>query len=139
MYLKSYQKQWESKKSGSSRPNVKSGGFCDYEQRTYDFDLLEKQLLGQAYWSVMFGYPSWFRNRSILFLSKFDKSFYNVSKISFKSQVKLGRFYVDFILEINNSKIIVECDGKDYHDPDKDKERDKVLTIEGDLGGELGR
>jgi len=139
-------------------------------------------------------YPSWFRNRSIFFLSKFDKSFYNVSKIkstlihtdykrvtdllaleqmnnllelvnititspnmindyddnvlytpiekifkdklierkiSFKSQVKLGRFYVDFILEVNNSKVIVECDGKDYHDPDKDKERDKVLTIEG--------
>ena len=84
-------------------------------------------------------YPSWFRNRSIFFLSKFDKRFYNVSKISFKSQVKLGKFYVDFILEVNNSKVIVECDGKDYHDPEKDKERDKVLTIEGDLGGDLGR
>ena len=32
--VKSYQKQWASKKSGSSRSNVKSGGFCDYEQRT---------------------------------------------------------------------------------------------------------
>ena len=61
-----------------------------------------------------------------------------MSKISFKSQVKLGKFYVDFILEVNNSKVIVECDGKDYHDPEKDKERDKVLTIEGDLGGDLG-
>ncbi|MBW9150600.1 DnaD domain protein, partial [Clostridium sp. CM028] len=44
-----YQKQWASKKSGSSSPNVKNGGFCDYDQRTYDFDLLEKQLLGQVY------------------------------------------------------------------------------------------
>ena len=47
--VKAYQKQWTIKKSGSSSHNVKSGGFCDYDQRTYDFDLLEKQLLGQAY------------------------------------------------------------------------------------------
>lgn len=51
--------------------------------------------------------------------------------ISFKPQVKLGRFYVDFLLEIRNSKIIVECDGRDYHDKDKDRERDKELKKEG--------
>lgn len=43
-----YQKQWANKKSSRTRQNVKSGGFCDYEQRTYDFDILEKQLLGLA-------------------------------------------------------------------------------------------
>ncbi|MBW9145277.1 DnaD domain protein [Clostridium sp. CM027] len=47
--VKFYQKQWASKKSGRPSHNVKNGGFCDYDQRTYDFDLLEKQLLGQAY------------------------------------------------------------------------------------------
>ncbi|MBU3101541.1 MULTISPECIES: DnaD domain protein [Clostridium] len=47
-----YQKKWNSNNSSSSinsgSHSVKSGSFCDYEQRTYDFDLLEKQLLGLA-------------------------------------------------------------------------------------------
>ncbi|MBU3185212.1 DnaD domain-containing protein [Clostridium estertheticum] len=47
-----YQKQWNRNNSSSSinsgSHSVKSGSFCDYEQRTYDFDLLEKQLLGIA-------------------------------------------------------------------------------------------
>lgn len=51
--------------------------------------------------------------------------------ISFKPQVKLGRFYVDFLLEINNSNIIVECDGREYHDKVKDNNRDKELKKEG--------
>ena len=41
-----YQKQWANKKSSAPSKSAKTGGFCDYEQRTYDFDLLEKQLLG---------------------------------------------------------------------------------------------
>ena len=32
--VKFYQKQWASKKGGNSSRNVKSGGFCDYDQRT---------------------------------------------------------------------------------------------------------
>ncbi|MBU3158345.1 DnaD domain protein [Clostridium frigoris] len=47
-----YQKKWTSSSRSSSNYNesryVKSERFCDYEQRTYDFDLLEKQLLGIA-------------------------------------------------------------------------------------------
>ena len=47
-----YQKKWNSNNSSrsinSGSHSVKSGSFCDYEQRTYDFDLLEKQLLGIA-------------------------------------------------------------------------------------------
>ncbi|MBU3112671.1 DnaD domain-containing protein [Clostridium lacusfryxellense] len=42
-----YQKQWINKKDKKTGKNVKQGGFCDYEQRQYDFDILEKQLLGQ--------------------------------------------------------------------------------------------
>jgi len=41
-----YQKKWTDKKTSNLSQNVKKGGFCDYEQRTYDFDALEKKLLG---------------------------------------------------------------------------------------------
>ena len=40
-----YQKQWANKKSNYINPNVKKGSFCDYEQRSYDFDALERKLL----------------------------------------------------------------------------------------------
>lgn len=48
--------------------------------------------------------------------------------ISFKPLVKMGRFYVDFLVEQNKRKLIVECDGRDYHNPNLDKERDKELS-----------
>ncbi|MFB4168574.1 UvrD-helicase domain-containing protein [Virgibacillus sp. JSM 102003] len=51
--------------------------------------------------------------------------------IPFEPQVKLGRFYVDFLVTINGQKVIVECDGRDYHSLEKDKERDKELEVEG--------
>lgn len=139
-------------------------------------------------------YPAWYKGCTIFFVSKIDKSYYNVGKIqsslihtdynhvlsllfieqmnnlldlinvnitspelindfddnvlytpiekifkdklvenniSFKSQVKLGRFYIDFLLEINNLKVIVECDGREYHNPYKDHERDKEIKKEG--------
>jgi len=46
--VKNYQNKWERKKACSSQnQNVKTGGFSDYDgQRTYDFDELEKRLLG---------------------------------------------------------------------------------------------
>lgn len=50
------------------------------------------------------------------------------SNLEFTPQVKLGRFQVDFLVEIGQNKIIVECDGLDYHNPYKDKERDKELN-----------
>jgi len=43
-----YQKQWVNKGNRAQNLNVKSGGFCEYEQRIYDYDILEKQLLGLA-------------------------------------------------------------------------------------------
>jgi len=43
-----YQKQWAGKNKAKLVQTSKPFGFCDYEQRTYDFDLLEKQLLGQV-------------------------------------------------------------------------------------------
>ena len=41
-----YKKQWKNRKDTLVAPKVKKGGFCDYEQREYDFDVLEKRLLG---------------------------------------------------------------------------------------------
>jgi len=43
-----YQSQWVGKKSKEQECGAKNGNFCDYQQRTYDFDALEKQLLGTA-------------------------------------------------------------------------------------------
>jgi DnaD/phage-associated family protein len=44
--VKIYQKKWIKKRSVALNYNVKKGAFCDYEQRKYDFDDLEKKLLG---------------------------------------------------------------------------------------------
>jgi DnaD/phage-associated family protein len=41
-----YKQQWKNRKDTPVAPKVNKGGFCDYEQRVYDFDVLEKRLLG---------------------------------------------------------------------------------------------
>jgi DnaD/phage-associated family protein len=46
--VRSYQKKWTYSKKNVQSPNIKKGSFCDFEQRTYDFDDLEKRLLGQV-------------------------------------------------------------------------------------------
>ena len=51
--------------------------------------------------------------------------------ITFNSQVKIGRFLVDFVAEIGSIKIIIECDGRDFHNPFHDTERDKELKLQG--------
>ncbi|MHA1777470.1 MAG: UvrD-helicase domain-containing protein [Promethearchaeota archaeon] len=51
--------------------------------------------------------------------------------ITFEPQLRIGRFLVDFLVEIGNKKIIVECDGIDFHNPFHDKERDKELKLKG--------
>ena len=53
------------------------------------------------------------------------------NELSYQPQVRIGRFTVDFVVAFENKKLIVECDGKAYHDPLKDRERDKVLASEG--------
>jgi DNA helicase II / ATP-dependent DNA helicase PcrA len=51
--------------------------------------------------------------------------------LSFQPQVRIGRHTVDFLVSHKEKRVIVECDGKAYHDPAKDRERDKVLASEG--------
>jgi len=53
------------------------------------------------------------------------------NNITFKPQVRIGRFLVDFVAEIRNTKIIIECDGRDFHNPFHDAERDKELKLQG--------
>ena len=52
-------------------------------------------------------------------------------KLIYQPQVRIGQYTVDFLVETQNNKVIVECDGRAYHDPSKDSERDKVLSLEG--------
>lgn len=56
-----------------------------------------------------------------------------VNKLSYRPQARIGRHTVDFLvtLEEGNRQVIVECDGKAYHDPLKDRERDKALALAG--------
>ena len=44
--VKAYQEKWANKKNSNLKATVKNGSFCDYQQRSYDFDDLEKRLLG---------------------------------------------------------------------------------------------
>ena len=50
--------------------------------------------------------------------------------ITFNPQIKIGRFLVDFVAEIGSTKIIIECDGRDFHNPFHDTERDKELKLQ---------
>jgi DnaD/phage-associated family protein len=43
--VKDYQEKWTNKKNSNVKAPVKNGSFCDYAQRSYDFDALEKRLL----------------------------------------------------------------------------------------------
>jgi DnaD/phage-associated family protein len=44
--VRAYQREWENRKNSSQNGNGKKSTFCDYDQRQYDFDELEKKLLG---------------------------------------------------------------------------------------------
>jgi len=46
--VRAYQEKWANKKKINLTQNPRKGGFCDFQQRTYDFDALEKKLLGHV-------------------------------------------------------------------------------------------
>ncbi|PIE92788.1 hypothetical protein CO726_24800 [Bacillus fungorum] len=43
------------------------------------------------------------------------------------SQVKEGRYRLDFVLLENNKRIVIECDGDIFHNAQHDKKRDAYL------------
>ena len=44
--------------------------------------------------------------------------------IAFKAQVSVGRYFADFLI---GEKLVVECDGEAWHDPERDQKRDADL------------
>jgi len=42
-----------------------------------------------------------------------------------------GKFFLDFLIEVNGQKIGFECDGKEFHDPDHDEWRDAMILGSG--------
>lgn len=49
-------------------------------------------------------------------------------KMSYTPQAKFGRFYVDFLVEKDKKQVIVECDGRDFHSPTKDQQREEIIS-----------
>jgi very-short-patch-repair endonuclease len=49
----------------------------------------------------------------------------------YQPQARLGRYTVDFLVGEQDKRIIVECDGKGYHEPARDRTRDQTLSLEG--------
>lgn len=58
------------------------------------------------------------------------------SGFRFRPQQKIGQYRVDFVVEIEGEKLVVECDGHDFHEKTKeqatkDKKRDRFLVSQG--------
>lgn len=53
--------------------------------------------------------------------------------IDFKQEVKIGKYYADFL--ITNSNLIIECDGEYWHrsnlSKERDSQKDKFLSVRG--------
>ncbi|HSL30728.1 MAG TPA: UvrD-helicase domain-containing protein [Anaerolineales bacterium] len=50
-------------------------------------------------------------------------------QLSYQPQVRLGRQMVDFLVEVQNNKVIVECESKAYHESIKEGDRDASRTM----------
>ncbi|GAH36428.1 unnamed protein product, partial [marine sediment metagenome] len=51
--------------------------------------------------------------------------------LEYVPQIRFGIYTVDFLVTVGNQKVMVECDGREYHSKEADDERDKVLLKEG--------
>lgn len=91
-------------------------------------NLLEKK-------NLQFLTPQDFYENSVKeLLTPIEKIFKNElerQNILFRPQVRIGIFFADFLVEQNGKKIVVECDGKDFHNPQKDQKRDEILLQKG--------
>jgi very-short-patch-repair endonuclease len=48
-----------------------------------------------------------------------------------KWQTPIGSFYLDFLIEIGRRRVAFECDGKAFHQPDRDSRRDRAIVDAG--------
>src|SRR5688572_20595073 len=51
--------------------------------------------------------------------------------LSYQPQVRLGRHAVDFLVNVQNNKVVVECESKAYHEPSRDPDAARVQTLAG--------
>ncbi|WAH35013.1 endonuclease domain-containing protein [Alicyclobacillus dauci] len=56
--------------------------------------------------------------------------------LKFRTQVEIGNYRVDYLVEFMDLKIVIECDGHEFHEKTKkqverDKRRDRYLTKAG--------
>ncbi len=49
----------------------------------------------------------------------------------FECLTHIGRFYLDFLVEIPGRRVAFECDGKDYHETIRDSGRDRAIVDAG--------
>jgi superfamily I DNA/RNA helicase/very-short-patch-repair endonuclease len=47
--------------------------------------------------------------------------------LSFRTQVQLDDYVIDFLVERAERRLVVEADGRDFHDTGKDAERDRIV------------
>lgn len=48
-------------------------------------------------------------------------------------QVPIGDFRVDFLIERSGRRVVIECDGKDYHNYERDRRRDFQILSRSDV------
>ena len=58
---------------------------------------------------------------------------FEAHELPYQPQVRLGRQVVDFLVEVQDGKVVVECESKGYHEMYKEGERDaaRSLTLAG--------
>jgi len=49
----------------------------------------------------------------------------------FECSTQIGKFYLDFSVEIAGRRVAFECDGKDYHEAIRDSKRDRAIVDAG--------
>ncbi len=114
--------------------NISSADIHSNYQTVIDFLMLEQINNLLSFNSIQFSSPEFLTlsaEKTIFtpieqkILDEFVKE-----NIAFVPQARIGRFFVDFLVSIGKEKIIIECDGREFHNPVRDKERDKVLSLE---------
>lgn len=70
-----------------------------------------------------------------LFVENFEKYISPFASIypQYEVQTIAGIFRLDFVVELNESKIGFECDGKDFHDEYRDEWRDRFILHTGEI------
>jgi len=50
------------------------------------------------------------------------------ANLPFKAQARINNYYADFLVSQGETRVVVECDGRDFHNPFRDQLRDQQLN-----------